>query len=668
MKSKRFSRLLNILIKVLTIIILASLFGVKYIGLFSTKANAEDGWFSFNNLFDNNPIFNLVGAQGQQNWLDLELDLDAEQVGDDVTLTATINTSLPTGTNKKYYWYYSNDGGTNFYNCIGGGDRYTTTNTYQAAYSPGNIYKVVVYAEVQNSYSLIWDAYDRFFSRSVDQAGLDTWGTTLTQHTLINKFADLTGVTPVNEISALSFAMVISKEYLSNTTWNIDSAKELIAKLYRFALGREGSQNEINSWYNTAYKQEAGSTNVPIDVYYTVPNGVFRVINGICGSSEAGNKHEERYYYDKSTGKYTYAMATLTDVTTYVNEDTVSPSTLNINPNGGTMDVHSPRGTEGQNISSTTSFRQYADSQLEITNISKADTYTTAQLTISYDGNTGTIESIDSTNTDSIQTTTHSYVHSGWTKSPSTLNGEISNNIYTFPSTNGLTDTITATWQQYNSKESTEVTLPNATKLGYTLKGWYTAKTGGVRRGVAGETYKPGQSETLYAHWQINESILRIEPNGGSIDVTVPVDDTELTVTYSRDISKEFGTTAIIHNIRKDPLVTNVTCTMSYYGNKGVVASLVDKNIYSYRVDTRTYAFSHWTKTPDPLLSPLVEGNNEYTYVYPPDKNHRDTLRANYTETLTQRTTNFNNTSKCNKNWIYIKWMVFGNNWRNKKR
>ena len=63
------------------------------------------------------------------------------------------------------------------------------------------------------------------------------------------------------------------------------------------------------------------------------------------------------------------------------------------------------------------------------------------------------------------------------------------------------------------------ITLPAATRTGYTFEGWYTAATGGTRVGDAGETYEPVTSPvTLYAQWTINQYTVTWNPNGGNWD------------------------------------------------------------------------------------------------------------------------------------------------------
>ena len=53
----------------------------------------------------------------------------------------------------------------------------------------------------------------------------------------------------------------------------------------------------------------------------------------------------------------------------------------------------------------------------------------------------------------------------------------------------------------YATSVSAAVTLPQATRSGYRLAGWYTAASGGTRVGGAGDSYTPSSNITLYAQW-----------------------------------------------------------------------------------------------------------------------------------------------------------------------
>ncbi len=60
-------------------------------------------------------------------------------------------------------------------------------------------------------------------------------------------------------------------------------------------------------------------------------------------------------------------------------------------------------------------------------------------------------------------------------------------------------------------------TLPSATRTGYTLKGWYTAKTGGSK---VSTTTTVTRTHTLYAQWTANNYTVTYNANGGSVSTT----------------------------------------------------------------------------------------------------------------------------------------------------
>ena len=87
--------------------------------------------------------------------------------------------------------------------------------------------------------------------------------------------------------------------------------------------------------------------------------------------------------------------------------------------------------------------------------------------------------------------------------------GSISGSTYTFGEGN---DTIYPVFNTYN------ITLPNATRTGYTFNGWYTSSSGGTYVGTSGSYYSPTANITLYAHWTSNTYTLTIDPNGGKFN------------------------------------------------------------------------------------------------------------------------------------------------------
>ncbi len=64
---------------------------------------------------------------------------------------------------------------------------------------------------------------------------------------------------------------------------------------------------------------------------------------------------------------------------------------------------------------------------------------------------------------------------------------------------------------------SSPVTLPTPTRTGYSFAGWYTASSGGVLVGGAGDAYTPTQSLTLYAKWSATSTLVTLDANGGTV-------------------------------------------------------------------------------------------------------------------------------------------------------
>ena len=65
------------------------------------------------------------------------------------------------------------------------------------------------------------------------------------------------------------------------------------------------------------------------------------------------------------------------------------------------------------------------------------------------------------------------------------------------------------------------VTLPNTTRTGYTLNGWYTAASGGTKVGNDGASYTPTADITLHAQWTVNSYKVTITTSNSSTAVSV---------------------------------------------------------------------------------------------------------------------------------------------------
>ena len=186
------------------------------------------------------------------------------------------------------------------------------------------------------------------------------------------------------------------------------------------------------------------------------------------------------WYKDTTKIEETTTVDTSTNITLKASWEVIK-YTLTVNPNGGTWNGNTTSQTFEQGYGTTKTIAN--------------PTATPSGYTVRFNTNGGT--STDSLQ--QIQTT----AFDGWKL---TGGGTFVAPTYTYGTSNG---TLTA---QYTGNN---VTLPNATKTGSTLKGWYTSGTGGTRVGGAGDAYTPTESTTLFAQWNETEYTLTVNPNGG---------------------------------------------------------------------------------------------------------------------------------------------------------
>lgn len=164
---------------------------------------------------------------------------------------------------------------------------------------------------------------------------------------------------------------------------------------------------------------------------------------------------------------------------------------------------------------SDTSFQGNSGTSITITNPTAPSSYT-----VYLENNDGSYSSTSARST---------FKFSGWSLSGG---GSISGSTYTFGDTDG---TLTAQYTQ------TGITLTRPTRPGYTLKGWYTASSGGTKVGNGGDVYKPSANgTTIYAQWEYNGS--------ASTQYTLTVNAGAGTATGSTSIHGTSGSTVTISN------------------------------------------------------------------------------------------------------------------------
>ena len=197
---------------------------------------------------------------------------------------------------------------------------------------------------------------------------------------------------------------------------------------------------------------------------------------------------------------------------------------------------------------SDTSFQGNSGTSITITNPTAPSSYT-----VYLENNDGSYSSTSARST---------FKFSGWSLSGG---GSISGSTYTFGTSNG---TLTAQYTQ------TGITLTRPTRTGYTLKGWYTASSGGTKVGNGGDVYKPSANgTTIYAQWE----------KDASAEYTLTINAGAGTATGETTITGAPGTTVTMLNP---------------YPPSGYTIIFNENNGYcSTSSITTAYSFSGWTVT-----------------------------------------------------------------------
>lgn len=249
-----------------------------------------------------------------------------------------------------------------------------------------------------------------------------------------------------------------------------------------------------NSWTNvTSFYAEYGK-NYYDDISRTVPKRDGFVFDGWyidAGNTENGRDHGEMVW-DKNghavegsfwqNGKWNYTNGNVTAFAHWIKAEDVKMSSLTVNPNGGTWNGSAAAQTFTQNQNTTKTIPN---------------------------------------------PTWAGHTFKGWSKSDA-FYGNLADGTYTFGTTAGITDTLTATWsedkstlvinpnggtwngsgsvQTFTQEYGTTKEIPDPVMPGYTFKGW--AKSNPMNGALSGKTYTfgdaSGKTDTLTAMWQVN--------------------------------------------------------------------------------------------------------------------------------------------------------------------
>ncbi len=254
---------------------------------------------------------------------------------------------------------------------------------------------------------------------------------------------------------------------------NISAEKSTIIKIDKTKptakLSASISGNNVT--INASSSSDTGSG---ISTYYYSKDG---------GSTFVSSTSSSYTFTGLSDGTYTMALK-VSDKVGLVSTTVTSSQTLkytwvvSYNANGGS-------GAPGNQT-------KYGGSSLTLssTKPTRANS-TVATYTVTFNGNGG------SSGSSSLSATkTRKYTFSKWNTNTSGT-GTSYNPGATYSTNANLT--LYAIWS--TSDTTSSISMPNATRSGYTFNGWYTASSGGTRVGGNGTSLTPSANVTYYAQW-----------------------------------------------------------------------------------------------------------------------------------------------------------------------
>ena len=368
----------------------------------------------------------------------------------DGTLTANYknnSVTLPTPTKTGYHctgWYTAASGGTKRANAGG-------------SYTPSAV--ETLYAQwAANTYTIKFNGNGSTGGSMADLSMTYDSSKNLTSNAFTRTGYTFFGWSTNKDATKESYTNGQSVNNLTETNGGTVNLYALWKKTVTVTYNANGGSGAPGASSGTLYNAQA---NVSITLSGTKPTRTGYTFVGWNTSSTATTaSHQPSTAYSFSNNTTLYAVW---DANSY---------TLTVNPSGGTWN----------GLTNSQSFTQDYGTTKTIANPTPPSGYT-----VTFNGNNGTA------GTSSLKSTKS---FSKWTKSGS---GSLNGTTYTFGAGAG---TLTASYT------NNAITLPTATRTGYTFNGWYTAASEGTRRGGAGDSYTPTANETLYAQWSINSYYL----------------------------------------------------------------------------------------------------------------------------------------------------------------
>ena len=209
--------------------------------------------------------------------------------------------------------------------------------------------------------------------------------------------------------------------------------------------------------------------------------------------------------------------------------------------------------------------------------------------------------------TTTIQSSTANVTVSGETPAETTY-------TVTFDATTNGGTCATASLTQASSGAS--ITLPTATKSGYTFNGWYTASTGGTLKGAANASYTPTANETLYAQFTENSG------TGGEGDCTIKIGNSNVN-SYAATFTSSSTNASVTASATAFTVGSSIGTSNSTYSSATAPYSVkykpsgnINTSEYSdnYSISAQFTVASGYTFTPNAISATIVTQATGYTY------------------------------------------------------
>lgn len=279
------------------------------------------------------------------------------------------------------------------------------------------------------------------------------------------------------------------------------------AKTFTISYNANGGSNAPSSQtktYGTALTLTTSKPTVPSATSSSSTSNF--TITGNCNGGYYGTKAQ--------TSVSITATATTPKTTTYTfskwnTEADGSGTSYN---SGGSYTTNASDTLYAIYTSSTTSgTTTYSNNAISKLNKPTRDAETIATYTITFDMNDGS-----GTTTTSSTGKTRTYTFKGWGSTASATTTLANTTTYTSATT------VYAVW---GSSDSTgTITLPTPTRSGYSFVGWSTTADAEIAD-IGTGTFTPSGSDTLYAIWSMDNSLIHYNNNGNDVVCAVYYND-----------------------------------------------------------------------------------------------------------------------------------------------